>query len=423
MRARLAPLPPIQATKAIQYGQVFTSGIPDLNVLVGTRGMAWNIRRPIAGLYSLNYAPAFRVYFNTPQGGWLAWLYVNHPDWISYQTDRTTVTSEYGDTKYPQVDISNPAVRDYLANSMIVNSHGWNGIGLDNVTPQNNFKTAGHYAGTVTPCASVSRPACGGTWTQQYSGKSEVDVAWTRDVTNYIRTLRQKLATSGLTLLLNENYAFNVQHVAINRAASGSMAEGFPQHGCETTANDWKGGRVVDGLWAAMMPDLANDTKGWWFSVSYLCDHGISGITKDEEEWNIAAYLLFEQNRARNYLSVDRQGTTTYANYPPSMEPPVGPYADAIPLPGTCGGVRAGADLGVCSRKFYADAPRTHVNAIVVVNSSGENTLKYSIPASPGGWTDLFCNPMVAGPLAMAPATGLVLVATRRDETCAVPQP
>lgn len=51
----------------------------------------------------------------------------------------------------------------------------------------------------------------------------------------------------------------------------------------------------------------------------------------------------------------------------------------------------------------------TYTNGMVAVNSFGENTRSFTVPA--GTWVDQFCNVISPGSNSLAPATALVVVA------------
>lgn len=398
---------PLTAPSApIQYGQVFQP-LPSTAPLVGTRGMLWSTANrtdtPVPGVYTLRYTLAYRIYFN-PVGNidtLLGWLYTNHPDWIEYLADRTTPAYEFSDTQFPPVDISNPAVVSFLASEAVRLGTGYQGIGLDNADPQNDYLQAGHYTATTAPCLTADRPACHGTWVTQYNGSS--DPAWYVNNLTYFATLRKILAVQGYTLFLNLSYGGGIvgNHVSDNLAANGSMAEGWPQNVCGTFANVELNGFVIDAYWQNNYASIISDSLGWWFAASYLCGHDTGSITQQEESWASANYLLVSQNPGQNYLSDQLVGANTYVTYPASMNPPIGSAAVAPPSPGTCGGTGVGTDLGICTRLYS--------NGLVAVNSSGENTRSFTLGA--GNWVDQFCTPVSAGSVSLAPATAIVIVA------------
>lgn len=371
--------------------------LPDPTVAVGSRGLLWSSSVPVVGIYTLRYTPAYRLYFNPPGNTdtRLNWLCTNHPDWLEYLADQMTPAWEFGNTTFPPLDVANPSVVAFIASQALANGVGYQGVGLDNADDQNDYLQAGHFTGG-------GGPACGGggTWVAQYNGSS--DPAWYITNRNYVNALRQMLAQSGYTLFLNLAYGGGHagNHIGTNAAANGSMAEGFPQNACGTTANVSLNGFLIDAYWQNQYANIINDSLSWWFAASYLCGHDTPGMTAAEESWASANYLLVSQNPTLNYLSDQLAGANTFVTYPASMNPPIGTAIQAPPSPGQCGGTGVGTDNGACTRAY--------TNGMVAVNSSGENTRNFTVPA--GSWVDQFCNVVSAGSNSLAPATAIVIV-------------
>ncbi len=401
---------PIAAPSApVQFGQVFFTGLYDPGLLAGTRGMLWSTTvgsKAIPGVYSLRYTASYRLLFDpTVASGkacagtaCTAWLYANHPDWIVYLNDRKTIAYEFSNTKYPPVDTGNPDVQAFLLAQDIANAipGDYRGIGLDN----NSFLVAGHYRGTVSPCELTNRPACGGTWVQEFVGNRRADAAWQKMNLDYLAYLRKGLAHAGLTIFTNLSYQPGPAHTAANLAVSGSMAEGWMQRGCTTHANQTLNGFAINSLWQGVYQDAFYDTKRWWFGVNYLCGHDTGGMTQAEESWGVANYLLASQNPGQNYLAMIASGSALYDVYPASANPPIGSAAQAPPPPGSCGGTAIGKDKGICTRIYS--------NGMVAVNSSGESAHGFIV--ADGRWVDQFCKPVASGSHTLDPATAIVLV-------------
>lgn len=403
---------PIAAPSApVQFGQVFYRGAFDPNLMCGTRGMLWSTNLgAVSCTYTLRYAPAYRVYFDPTSStlfcsltSCINWLYANHPDWIEYLNDQTTIAWEFGNLKYPPLDIANPDVQAFFVQQDLLHAlpTGFRGIGIDNLSAQNSFLMAGHYTGTTAPCVLADQPACHGTWVQQYGGVSSTDVRWQIANLAYVNYLRQSFSQYGLTTFANLSYQLEGTHIAVNDALNGSMAEDWTQHSCDTTANNYLNGFVIDQLWKNAYFNSYHDMKGWWFGLNYLCGHDTDGMTHAEESYGIANFLLASQNPAQNYISLALSGSDDFANYPASANPPIGTPTQLPPTPGSCGGTGVGTDNGICTR--------TYSNGMVAVNSSASNTRSFTLGA--GDWVDQFCTPVAAGSVSMAPATGLVIVA------------
>ena len=397
----------------VQFGQVFFTGLYDPSLLVGNRGMVWSTTvgsKAVPGVYSLRYTASYRLLFDPTVASGKAcvgtvcavWLYTNHPDWIMYLNDRKTIAYEFSNTKYPPVDTGNPTVQALLLAQDIANAvpGGYRGIALDNNSTRNSFLVAGHYRGTVSPCALANRPACGGVWVQEFAGSRQFDPAWQKMNLDYLTYLRRGLARTGLTIFTNLSYQPGPAHTAASLAVNGSMAEGWTQHGCTTHPNQTLNGFAINALWQSVYQDAISDSKRWWFGLNYLCGHDTEEMTQAEESWGVANYLLASQNPPQNYLAMIASGSALYDIYPPSANPPIGFAVQNPPVPSSCGGTGIGKDKGVCMRNYS--------NGFVAVNSSGETALSFNVPD--GQWVDQFCKPIAAGGLTLKPATAVVVV-------------
>jgi len=99
-------------------------------------------------VYSLFYLPYDRDedprYY--PAAHDITWYKANHPDWIEYKCDRSTVAYEFGENDVP-LDITNPAVISYIEKTYLATElrpgSGYQGIGFDNL----EFENAGNWTG------------------------------------------------------------------------------------------------------------------------------------------------------------------------------------------------------------------------------------------------------------------------------------
>jgi hypothetical protein len=110
----------------------------------------------------------------------LTWLRANHPEWILYHCDRTTVKIwDHTDAK-PQIDVSQPEVVAWQLGLLGGESspryqRGYNAISIDNFMVDNvGTGACGHFAKN-------------GSWVQQYTGR-EWDPAWRRDMLGWLRS-------------------------------------------------------------------------------------------------------------------------------------------------------------------------------------------------------------------------------------------
>ncbi|WP_250536322.1 hypothetical protein [Caballeronia sp. AZ10_KS36] len=308
--------------------------------LVGQVGAMWSSgygAQP--GIFSMAYAPAYRLYFMP--AGWtgagadypatqLGWLYYHHSDWIEYGSDGN-VLYEFGDTRYPVVDIVNPAVRQHLFQSMADHASGYQALSIDNVSTANvrngTVYQSGHYSGTVSPCPASLRPACGGTFVTQYA--SADDASWSTVNLDYIKFLSGQAKALGLATVANVSYQGGAMWTDIADAVSGVVEENVPQHQGTTLANRWYNGFMIDDLFAAHLYNAERASQKFYGAISYLDGHDTNGMTRAEETWATAWLLLVTQS-TQNYLSAAQISSRAAQKYPPSM----GGYVD-LALTGT----------------------------------------------------------------------------------------
>ncbi|HLJ82825.1 MAG TPA: hypothetical protein VKT51_01450 [Candidatus Eremiobacteraceae bacterium] len=120
----------------------------------------------------------------------LSWWQANHPDWILYECDRSTVAFVSGLTSVP-LDITNPDVINYLLNLVggYAEQNGYSAVGLDLVSLNNDTggtQDGQHGCGVFANVGGVP------TWTQKFSGHT-VDSAWANAMLSYLSTARTYL--------------------------------------------------------------------------------------------------------------------------------------------------------------------------------------------------------------------------------------
>lgn len=384
------------ATPLILYGQVFDSLVPTAADLTGHVGFVWGDNK--------NFGSAVGVVLGQYSAGYRAtplhttnWFYTHHPDWIEYLNDRHTVAYEFGNNKATPLDISNPAVVAWKQADIAAGFHGQAWVDLDNIDSENSAKFAGHYVGAKAPCATVSQPACGGVWHQDYTG-APLDPVWISVDLAYVGTMRSYFNAHGRSLMINNSESSNPAYlrpsdqIALAKAANGSLSEGFPMDACATSYG-WINGRPADTQFDAEYQEFIAESGSPFFAIGYLCNHSLSHITHDEAAWATAAFLLGMQNPKLNYLAVvgSGKGLTDYETiepYPASMNPPIGPLSDPPPPAG--------------SRPYV----RNFGHGMVALNPSSTATATVTVPAG----KDQFGTPVTAGSLVLQPMTGIVIV-------------
>jgi hypothetical protein len=102
----------------------------------------------------------------------IKWWLANHPDWITYKCDKTTVAYEEGDCNVP-LDISNPAVIAWQQSFVReAAASGYDAMACDNYQLESMGDACGVYSG--------------GKWVQKWTGK-EHDPQLAKDVVGWMR--------------------------------------------------------------------------------------------------------------------------------------------------------------------------------------------------------------------------------------------
>lgn len=194
------------------------------------------------------------------------------------------------------VDISNPAVQQYMLNYAETNGiqAGFPYIALDNVDIDNNGSPArqGVYAGAQPGCAA-GPPACGGIWVQQYAGIS-VDPAFNAVMFNYIQFLHTQLNAQGVGLAINLKADKNniPGEISLGLNADVILHESPYLHVCSGSNTNFID--QSDGDWAANAQwDAELMQSRPVLELGYLCEHPLASITAPEATYGLGNFLLF----------------------------------------------------------------------------------------------------------------------------------
>jgi hypothetical protein len=190
IKATLVPTP-------INVGLVFNYHVSDTASERGRVNVVWgaNPGMPPSGVVQLAYLSSNR----SAAGAGADWVRANHPDWVAYKCDRTTIPYEFGDSNVP-LDFANPAVQQWMLAEVQVDANlGYSGVGFDNVSSVNSWHRCGHF--------DVS-----GGWVQQYTGNQDnwnLDSTYLADVLGWMAAMKRGVAAvshRGQRFLLGLNY-------------------------------------------------------------------------------------------------------------------------------------------------------------------------------------------------------------------------
>jgi len=301
----------------------------------------------------------------------MGWYKVNHPEWAVYKCDRTSPAPifVYSWGFNTPLDVTNPAVRDYVMNKHIAPAiaEGRKVIALDNVSLNNDSNRCGVWRN--------------GQWQQLYSGEKQ-DPAYTDAVFDYLSWLSREIHARGGLLALNAkvNFASPEQTRRLISLGDIWLEEAAFTRNCQVRVSEdyWKTKFELSRWAAARMP---------WIDSDKSCTNP-GEMTADEAQWVVGNFLLVRGGQS--YLSVIHDGDSKgVISYPAMLNPPVGrPAGEPFAI------------NGGWARKY--------VTGLVVVNPSAKNILRYGLPE--GEWTDA-AGEKVSRELTLAPTSARVLIA------------
>jgi len=355
---------------------------------------AWHVQN--AGLNALIYTPydtdATGSGLNKPAVWWIA----NHPNWILYECNKTTIAYVGGLPGIP-LDISNPAVRQYQVGLLgsYAENNGYDGVAADIVSLNNN---TGH--------ADSGRGGCGvwtnnhATWVAKFSGTS-VDPSWATATENWVSALHvalrdRTLFPRPLALAVNTNVD---GYQAPVKGEGGDAGEQAIVANADIVMNE-----AGFAMWGSFVGDRGfNNAVGW---MEYAQSLGEATLTTDD--WNhqsqpptiaqldysIATYLMGREQAAALYVGQNLMyGKENYYTE----------YAAAIGQP--CAAMYGGPnDPDFRGENVYL---RRYSGGIAVVNVN--SSTPYTVDLPKASYRDIEGG-HVASPLTIQPDSGVVLL-------------
>ncbi len=389
----IVPLP--DTTDGIHLALVHESHI-NLSDENGVIDYVWGARVPESGHTSHKdfyfkfdraggdpHTNGFPVYYSK------SWFLKNHPDWLVYLCDKSTLAYEYNDPNVP-LDITNPAVRRFEMETWIKPAldKGYDGIAFDNVNLDN--KQSDGRCGVWTTGSNGNKH-----WKYLYGNVESIHgQAYVRSMIAWAKSMSQAIHAYRSAAVVTMNYSpnnsgnmhgtlsFNNQlnPYTDNMLDEGGFTDGL-NHSHYTVDSYWQ-------LEAGFARDLADHNKGlvMVFAFNY------ASLTSAEKQWALANYLLLKGNHT--YMTISSSGDNG------------GLYGHLNLIPEY--GINIGHPLNVMyqSQGVYM---RDFSNGKTLVNPSSKHTHTVNIPA--GTYTDVYGNP-VAGNITLNIHSGLVLLDT-----------
>jgi hypothetical protein len=278
-----------QTPSDIHLEMVFNSS-GTLSQETGNVDLVWGSFTPNQppGMYNSFYIP---IPVDDPSGASqdISWYQANHPDWLEYECDQTTLAFTYGDTDRAPLDFSNPAVRAFQWSNWIdpALAQGYQSIAVDEADLLNDFHRCGHF--------DLSHH-----WVAQYTGNA-TDSAFTRDMLRWTKlTLKHIHAqTATATMQLNAPYNLSASD-ADNKTLMATTdllfdERGFTNFGVSPavpTPDQWQ--TFVDQIDYLQSKRICYMTNG---------EEPDTDITPAERQWAIANYLLVRDNCTYMYMT------------------------------------------------------------------------------------------------------------------------
>ncbi len=351
----------------------------------------WQAKNP-------NNRPLLYTPFDTDAPGQfgqkLNWWQRNHPTWILYECDKTTIAYVPGLPEVP-LDISNPAVAAYQASALGVyaEANGYSGIAADIVDLTNN---TGHARNGAGGCGIWNDAHI---WKQKFSGQYK-DPRWAAAVGLWATTLQPLLHNYPRRLALAVNTPPGAFQAPVKGKGGDPAARAVFDH------VDVELDEAGFSLWGQYsdIPTLVN-VVGW---MEYMQSQGKAFFVADD--WNqqtgpptvhqldysLATYMMGKEQAAGLYVGKnDMYGEENY-------------YSEYDAAIGTgCTPMYGGPeDPHYLGERIYF---RKFTGSFAIVNISPTDTYKIRLPKP--SYTNIEGG-TVYSPLRVAPNTGYVLLTT-----------
>lgn len=245
-----------------------------------------------AGMYNAFYIPFSVDDGFSSNSHTVDWYLANHPDWLEYACDKSTLAFQFGDDQRAPLDFANPDVRATQWSSAIDPAlvQGYQSVAVDELSLFNDFHRCGHFDSAHH-------------WVQQYSG-NETDVRFRRDVLRWqsltYRHIHRQSRTA--TMQLNRPYdpraSVDDNHLVMTTTDLLFDEGGFTNYGLDgdnyPSSDEWE--TIVGYL------DYVQ-SQGVCYTTNGEEPEATEDITPAERQWVIGNYLLVKNNCTYMYMT------------------------------------------------------------------------------------------------------------------------
>lgn len=310
----------------------------------------------------------------------LSWFQQNHPDWLEYQCDRSSLAYEFGQTTDIPLDTSNPAVLSWLENTIYAPAarSGFGQLDFDNFQMTNAGSWSGQRCGHWTGAAGSS------TWVAQYNGTSN-DPNYRANEIMLAYHLQTWLHASFPHVAFAANFSYDNSYPADSDSLMSHVDLLFDEQGF-TNGNNGPPYNYTGATWVAKAQhtwSFINAGHGWQDINQF--GNSFSSLSNAQKQWAIANYLLLKNNASWIFIC----GPQEYGSLLMTPE-----YGAQIGRP---------TDAYHQSQSVYL---RDFTNGLALVNPSASTS--YTVTLS-GTHHDLYGNP-IGSQVTLPPASGLVLL-------------
>lgn len=310
----------------------------------------------------------------------LSWFQTNHPDWLEYKCDRSTIAYEFGQTTDIPLDTSNPAVLSWLESTFYAPAakSGFGHLDFDNFQMSNAGSWSGQRCGHWTGAPGSS------TWVAQYNGTSN-DANYRANEVAMARNLQSWLHANFPHVAFAANFSYDNQYPTDSDSLMSHVDLLFDEQGF-SNGNNGPPYNYTGAAWVAKAQhtwSFISAGHGWQDMNQF--GNSFGSLTTAQKQWAIANYLLLKNSASWIYICGPQEYGTLLMT--PEYNAPVGSPTDTY----------------YQSQSVYM---RDFTNGLALVNPSASSS--YTVTLS-GTHHDLYGN-AVGTQVTLPPASGLVLL-------------